>query len=106
MTLVRLAPAAMLAAGVLTTFGAVLWWGLTYWQVWAYDYVSFPQAGKCLVADSTICRLAASLCTGQHRALVSIYSPVTLWAGALLLAGGLGVRQTLGPPTISRRAAL
>lgn len=91
MTRLRLLPAAVLVAGLATTTGAVLWWGLTYWQVWFYEYLSLPQAGRCLVGDSTICRLAAALCTGQHRALVAVYSPLALWAGAVLSAVGLAV---------------
>lgn len=92
----RIAPAALLAIGGATTVAALVWWGLTYWPVWSYEYLPLMQASKCLVADSTICRLAASLCTGQHRTLVSIYSPLTLWIGALLLAGGFAFQQRAG----------
>jgi hypothetical protein len=94
----RSSPAAVLVllAGAATTAAALLWWGLTYWPVWSYDYLPLTQAGRCLVQDSTICRLAASLCTGQHRTFVSIYSPLAFWAGAMLLVGGLGVRRATG----------
>ena len=102
MTVRRNAPAVFLGAGLLTTLGAVLWWGLTYWQVWTYEYLSLPQAGRCLVADSTICRLATALCTGQHRLIVSIYSPLTLWAGAVLIMGGLAARPATRPQSGSR----
>lgn len=87
---------AAVLAGLATTAAALCWWGLTYWPVWSYDYLPLTQASKCLVANSTICRLAASLCTRQHRALVSIYSPLAFWAGAILLAGGLRARHRAG----------
>jgi hypothetical protein len=97
-TLLRLAPTATLASGLATMGGALLWWALTYWQVWTYDYLSLPQAGRCLVTDSTICRLAASLCTGEHRTFVAIYSPLALWTGALFLVGGLAAQQAVERP--------
>jgi hypothetical protein len=83
-----LATAVIVAAGVAVTVAAFGWWMLTYWPVWSYNYLPLAQASRCLLADSTICRLAASLCTGQHRALVSIYSPWVFWCGACLLIGG------------------
>ena len=86
----RLAASVMLVAGALTLACAVVWWALTYWQVWTFEYLSLPQAGKCLLADSTICRLATALCTGQHRSSVALYSPTALWVGALMCLCGMG----------------
>ena len=80
----------LLAAGATTVGIALVWWVLTFWQVWSYDYLPLAQAGKCLLAGSTICRLATALCTGQHRALVGVYSPVALWIGAAAFIAGLG----------------
>ena len=96
MTTAHIGSSAVLAAGVATTAAALMWWGLTYWPVWSYDYLPLTQVGRCLVADSTICRLAASLCTGQHRTLVSIYSPMTLWVGGVLSIGGVIIRRAKG----------
>lgn len=93
----------LLLLGVATMAGATLWWALTYWQVWAYDYLSLPQAGKCLVADSTICRLASALCTGQHRGLVTGYSPIVIWIGAVISCCGLWPRQRLNVSTVASR---
>jgi hypothetical protein len=94
----------VLATGACAVVAGIAWWGLTYWQVWANDYLSLPQASQCLVADSSICRLAAALCTGQHRAIVATYSPWLLWLGLSALFFGAGPLTLLkAPRSVERR---
>lgn len=88
-------PAILLGAGTATVAGALLWWMLSYWQVWANDYLSVAESGRCLVADSSICRLATSLCTSRHMTVIGVYSPAALWMGvALTLSSLLPSRHT------------
>jgi hypothetical protein len=82
-------PILFLAGGGAIIAAALLWWGLSYWEVYHNDYLSMLEASRCLVADSTICRLAASLCGARHIALVAVYSPVTLWIGMATACWGL-----------------
>jgi hypothetical protein len=94
-TLARRIPIALIVGGAATIAAALLWWTLSYWQVWSNDYLSVAEASRCLVADSSICRLATSLCTGRHVGFIAIYSPVALWAGvALAFCGLLPVRRS------------
>ncbi len=89
MTLARRLPTLLLVTGTATVAGALSWWVLSYWQVWSNDYLSVAESGRCLVADSSICHLATSLCTGRHAALVAVYSPIALWAGVALTLSSL-----------------
>ena len=90
MTRLRAACLLAVTTGGVTLFGGVAWWALTYWQVWTNDYLPLSQASRCLLADSSICRLAAALCTGQHRPLVTLYSPWIVWLGVSTLFCGAG----------------
>ena len=69
---------------------AIAWWGLTFWPTVSNDYLSVTEAGRCLVADSSLCRLATSLCGTRHNALVAAYSPLALWCAATVAFCGLG----------------
>ena len=89
MRLGRHLSAVMLAGGGATVATALLWWTLSYWQVWTNDYLSVAESGRCLVADSSICRLATSLCSTRHAPLVAAYSPIALWAGVAIAFCGL-----------------
>ncbi len=89
MTLTRRLPTFLLAAGTATIAGALLWWVLSYWQVWTNDYLGVAESGRCLVSDSSICRLATSLCTTRHAAAIGVYSPAALWAGLALTLSSL-----------------
>ena len=82
-------PAVLFVGGAATLAGALVWWTLSYWQVWSNDYLSIAESSRCLVADSSICRLATSLCTGRHAAPVAVYSPVALWAGVAMTLASL-----------------
>lgn len=82
-------PTLLLAGGMAIVAGSLLWWTLSYWQVWSNDYLSVAESGRCLVADSSICRLATSLCTSRHVAAIAVYSPIALWAGVALTLSSL-----------------
>lgn len=68
---------------------ALAWWGLTFWPTVSNDYLSITDAGRCLVADSSLCRLATTLCGARHVAPAAGYSPVILWCGAAAAFCGL-----------------
>lgn len=89
MTALRHLPAVLLGLGGATVAAALLWWGLTFWPTVSNDYLSVAEAGRCLVADSSLCRLATSLCGARHAVLVAAYSPAALWSGAAAAFGGL-----------------
>lgn len=96
----RLLSAVVAAAGACAVLAGVVWWAVSYWQVWSNDYLSLPQASRCLVTDSSICRLAAALCTGQHRSFAATYSPWVMWLGGAVFLCGVGplalVREARG----------
>ncbi len=95
---------ALLALGGLSVGSALIWWGLTFWPPVGNQYLSMTEAGRCLVFDSSLCRLATSLCGARHAALVIAYSPIVLWAGAAATFCGLtvfeggGAKGRSGPP--------
>jgi hypothetical protein len=82
-------PTLLLAGGSITVAGALLWWELSYWQVWGNNYLSVAESSRCLLADSSLCRLATSLCTSRHAAVIAAYSPAALWAGVGLVLSSL-----------------
>ena len=105
MSAVRTVSLAALSAGTAAVLAGIAWWAVSYWQVWTNSYLSLPQAGRCLVADSSICRLAAALCTGRHRSIAATYSPWLLWLGASALVGGAGPLALLASPDrVNRRS--
>ena len=90
MSAARHLPTILLAAGGTTVAAALAWWGLTFWPPISNDYLSVTEAGRCLMADSSLCRLATSLCGTRHVVLVAAYSPLLLWCGAAAAFCGLG----------------
>ena len=52
----------LLAAGATVLVAAIGWWWTTFGDVVAYGYLSWTEAGRCLVHDSDICALAKMLC--------------------------------------------
>jgi hypothetical protein len=72
------------AAGAAVLLGAIGWWWMTFGDVVTYGYLSWTEAGRCLIHDSDICALAKMLCLGSHPR-----SLVTYWTSAFWL--GLGI---------------
>jgi hypothetical protein len=66
----RLTPV-LVAFGSATVVAAVAWWWITYGEVVGYGYLSWREAGGCLVQSSDICSLAKALCLGSIGAFCS-----------------------------------
>jgi len=85
--------ASLLAAGGVIVATAISWWLITYGEVVNYGYLSWREAGGCLVRNSDLCSLATALCLGSHPRLLVAYWSSALWLGliavfaSLLLAG-------------------
>lgn len=83
---------ALLGIGVVALGLAGGWWWLTYGEVIGFDYIGWREAGRCMIGDSDICRLARALCRGSHPRLVADYAAPAFWLAlapfsfALLLA--------------------
>lgn len=82
-------PRGLLWLGSLALVVAVAWWGIVFWQVITYDYISIPRAALCLAKGDTICDLAMSLCGSKHPLAINWYSPLLLWAGFASASAGL-----------------
>jgi hypothetical protein len=74
----------LLGAGAAVLVAAIGWWWTTFGDVVAYGYLSWTEAGRCLVHDSDICALAKMLWLGSHPRVL-----VTYWTSAFWL--GLGI---------------
>ncbi len=82
---------ALLTISVLTLASALIWWWNTYGAVVGYGYLSWPEAGRCLVGDSDICSLAKALCSGSHpRAFIAYWSRA-FWGSLALLSVSLAL---------------
>ena len=90
-------PAFVSALGRATMAAALAWWGMTFWPPVSNAYLSVTEAGRCLVADTSLCGLATSLCGSRHAVFVAAYSPIALWLGAAASFCGLW-----GAPNLSR----
>jgi hypothetical protein len=83
----------LLAAGGVIVVAAIAWWWITYGEVVNYGYLSWREAGDCLVRNSDVCSLATALCLGSHPRLLIAYWSSALWLGliavsvSLLMAG-------------------
>jgi hypothetical protein len=71
----------LLPAGAAVLVGAIVWWWTTFGDVVAYGYLSWTEAGRCLVHDSDICALAKMLCLGSHPRVLVTYWTSTFWLG-------------------------
>ncbi len=102
MSTLRHLPSMLIVFGGLTVGSALIWWGLTFWPTVSNDYLSMTEAGRCLVLDSSLCRLATSLCGARHAAFILTYSPIILWSGAATTFLGLTVNEAGGASFRSR----
>jgi hypothetical protein len=82
----------LLAAGAAVLTASIGWWWTTFEDVVVYGYLSWPQAGRCLVHDSDICTLAKVLCLGSHPRFL-----VTYWTSAFWLGLGIVSISLLAP---------
>ncbi len=71
----------LLAAGVAIVAVALVWWWTTFGDVILYGYLSWREAGRCLVRDSDLCALAKVLCLGSHPRSVIAYWTSAFWLG-------------------------
>ena len=92
-------PRPLLAAGAGVVVAALIWWWTTFGDVVWYGYLSWGEAGRCLVHDSDICSLARVLCLGSHPRILIAY-----WTSAFWLGVGLLSLSLLAP--LRRREAL
>jgi len=84
---------ALIALGGVTIGAALVWWWATFGDVVEYGYLSWTEAGRCLVRDSDICRLAKALCLGSHPRTLIAY-----WTSAFWLGLGVLSLSLLTPP--------
>jgi hypothetical protein len=92
--MILLARRALTPFALILTAAAVCWWWRTFGEVVGYGYLSWPEAGSCLIRDSDICTLAKALCLGSHpRALIG-YAAAVFWVGVALLSVGVLLGQT------------
>lgn len=79
----------LLAVGGAVVAAAIVWWWITYGEVVNYGYLSWREAGHCLVRNSDICSLAAALCLGSHPRLLVAYWSSALWLGLIAVSASL-----------------
>jgi len=82
---------ALLAAGSFTIIAAIAWWWITYGEVVTFGYLSWTEAGGCLVQSSDVCSLAKALCLGSHPRILVAYWASAFWLGAIVLSSSLFV---------------
>jgi len=80
------APRWLLAVGAAIVFAAFIWWWTTFGDMVRYGYLSWREAGQCLVRDSDICALAKVLCLGAHPRIVIAYWTSAFWIGLGVLS--------------------
>ena len=84
----RLTPA-LLALGGATILSAIAWWWITFGEVIRFGYLSWHEAGGCLVQNSDICSLAKALCLGSHPRFLIAYWASVFWLGIIVLSASL-----------------
>ena len=80
---------ALLAVGAAVVVTALGWWWTTFGDVVLSGYLSWVEAGRCLVSDSDICALAKVLCLGAHPRSLIAYWTGAFWIGAGAVSLGL-----------------
>ena len=88
----RLTPT-LLALGGATILGAIAWWWITFGEVLRFGYLSWREAGGCLVQDNDICSLAKALCLGSHPRFLIAYWASVFWLGVVVLSASLLTTQ-------------
>ena len=81
---------------------ALVWWWWTFFSVVGYGYLSWSEAGLCLVSDNDICALAKALCLGAHPQGIVAYGAGAFWIGAALLSTSLWTAGRRGPSSVAR----
>jgi hypothetical protein len=76
----------LLALGAAIVAASLIWWWTTFGEVVRYGYLSWREAGRCLVQDSDICALAKVLCVGAHPRLLVAYWTSAFWVGVGVLS--------------------
>lgn len=72
--------------GCVTIAAAIAWWWITFGEVVTYGYLTWGEAGNCLLHGSDICSLATALCLGSHPRLLIAYWSSTLWIGLMAIS--------------------
>jgi hypothetical protein len=85
----RRVPTILLALGSATLLAALTWWWITFGEVINYGYLSWKEAGSCLVQNSDLCSLAKALCLGAHPRFVVAYWASVFWIGVIALSASL-----------------
>jgi hypothetical protein len=79
----------LVSMDVAILLAALAWWRITYGKVVGTDYLSWGDAGVCLVGNADICALAKSLCLGAQPRQLAAYWSSAFWIGFAVLSGGL-----------------
>jgi len=80
---------ALLLAGIAIVVTALASWWITYGEVVKYGYLSWREACDCLLWNSDICSLAATLCLGSHPRVLVGYWSSALWLGLIAVSASL-----------------
>jgi hypothetical protein len=90
-------PTLVLAAlGGATIAAALVWWWTSFGAMVGYGYLSWSEAGRCLVRDSDLCALATKLCLGAHPRVFIAYWASAFWIGVAILSASLWTTQRGG----------
>jgi hypothetical protein len=84
----------LLASGIAIVAVSLIWWWTTFGDVARYGYLSWGEAGRCLVRDSDICTLAKALCLGSHPRTLVAYWTSAFWLGFGVLSISLLTAQS------------
>jgi hypothetical protein len=80
---------ALLSIGGAILIGALAWWWITYGEVVGYGYLSWREAGACLIGNSDVCALAKALCFGAHPRPIVAYWSSAFWLALAVLSASL-----------------
>ena len=63
--------------------GAIAWWWITFGDVVRFGYLSWHEAGGCLVQNSK------ALCLGSHPRFLVAYWVSVFWLGVVVVSASL-----------------